>query len=204
MEGLENKLICLTLNNAWQPIGQKTVKEAICSLVSGDFVALDITYFSKNGEIDFSKPKNLNPLSWDDWLALPVREYDFVIHSPKLTVRVPTVIIAKSYSKMPLKRMRLSPESVRLRDRNICQYSGKRLSNDEGSVDHVIPKSLGGKEDWENLVFCDKKINLKKGSKLLSETNLKLIKKPQEPASVPAFLVLNQAKHKDWEHFLIK
>lgn len=204
MEGLENKLICLTLNNAWQPIGQRTVKEAICSLVSGDFFALDITYFLNGDEVDFSKPKDLNPLNWDDWLKLPVREYDFVIHSPKLTVRVPTVIIAKTYSKMPLKRMKLSPENIRIRDRNVCQYSGRKLTSDEGSVDHIVPKFLGGQEVWDNLVFCDKKINLKKGSKHLSETNLKLIKQPQEPTSVPAFLVLNEAKHQDWEHFLIK
>jgi 5-methylcytosine-specific restriction endonuclease McrA len=202
-ENVEDKLICLVLNNAWQPIGQKTVKEAICALVAGDFLAIDVGYFDSSGVFDFSKPKEMNPLSWEDWLNLPVRSFDFFIRSPKLIVRVPTVIISKSYSKMPVKRMKLSAENVRLRDRNICQYSGKKISNTEGSVDHIIPKSSGGGKSWDNLVFCDKKINLKKSNKNLAESGLKLLKQPQEPPTTPVFMLLREARHRDWNHFII-
>jgi len=203
MDKIENKLICLSLNNAWQPIGQKTVKEAICALVAGDFIAIDIQYPIVDGEPDFQNPIHLNPVKWEEWLSLPIRDYDFVIRSTKLTVRVPTVIIALTYSKMPLRKMRLSINNIRIRDKNTCQYTGKKLSTDEGSVDHIKPKCLGGTESWENLVFCDRKINLKKGGKPLKDSGFKLAKQPQEPPLIPAFSVLREAKHKDWKHFII-
>jgi 5-methylcytosine-specific restriction endonuclease McrA len=201
--GIENKLLCLSLNSLWQPIDQKTVRESICSLVSGDFVALDINYSRAGEEYDFSTPIELSPVDWQKWITLPVRPFDFSISSTRLTVRVPTVIVAKNFSKMPLKKMRLSIENVRSRDKNTCQYTGRKLKDGEGNVDHVIPKFLGGTESWENLVFCDKKINARKGRSSINEMGLKLIREPQEPPMIPALFLFRSSKHRDWAHFFI-
>lgn len=201
---VENKLICLSLNSAWQPIGNKTVKEAICDLTGGDYLALDIHYDRLGDSWDFSAACSINPVRWDEWMTLPIRDFDLEIHSPKLTVRVPTVILAKNYSKMPIKRLRISASNIRLRDKNVCQYTGKKLTNGQGNIDHVIPRSKGGEDSWENLVFCDKSINRMKGSKLPKEIGLTLLKKPTEPLPVPAFQLIREALHQDWIHFLIK
>lgn len=205
MFGIENKLICLNLNSAWQPIGCKIVKEAMCDLVGGDYLAIDIQYEKlDNGSYDFSTPKNLNPVLWSEWLNLPVRDFDFFIRSKTLCVRVPTVLITKSYSKMPRRRICLNRENVRIRDKNTCQYTGKILKPEEGNIDHVIPKDKGGAESWENLVFCDKSINAKKGNNLNQDVGLKLIKTPKEPSSLFWTPLLAEDKHCDWKHFLIK
>ena len=67
------------------------------------------------------------------------------------------------------------------RDKYTCVYTGKKLSKEELSVDHVYPKSKGGQDTWENLVTCDKQLNSDKSNKLLSETKLKLRYKPYKP-----------------------
>lgn len=203
MSGVENKLICLNLNSVWQPIGYKMVRDAISDLVGGEYLAINIEYEKIEGGYDFSTPKSLDAISWGEWIKLPIREFDFQINSKTLCVRVPTVLIAKNYSKMPRKRLSLNTDNIRIRDKNACQYTGKILTPEEGSVDHIIPKAKGGKETWENLVFCDKKINLRKGNMLNEEIGLKLIKEPKEPLETPAYALIEE-RHGDWRYFLIK
>lgn len=196
---IENKLICLNLNSSWQPIGYKTVKDSICDLVGGDFLALDIQY----EEGDFSKPTNITPMDWENWISLPIREFDFEISSTKLTVRVPTVLVSKNFATMPLKRMKLSKDNIWKRDNGICQYSNKALKKEDASVDHVMPKCRGGGEGWENLVLCHKDINRMKGKLTPKEAGLKLKKLPKEPLPVPAGLLIKYFNHFDWKHFFI-
>ena len=113
MTGIENKLICLNLNANWQPIGFKTVKDAIVDLCGCDVgekpatLALDIDYnIDDAGDPILTEPKTMNPVSWTEWLSLPVRPWDLSINSAHMKVRVPTVIIAVNFSKMPVKQFK--------------------------------------------------------------------------------------------------
>jgi 5-methylcytosine-specific restriction endonuclease McrA len=199
-----DKNICLCLNSIWQPISTKTVGEAVSDLYAGSYKALDISYEKKpDGNVDFEKPLNMNPLNWEDWVKLDVRDYDLYVRSAKLKIRVPTVLVCQTFSKMPFKRLSLTPENIRKRDNNTCQYTGKKLNSEEGSIDHVIPKSKGGENSWDNMVYCDKKLNTLKGNKSLNEANLKLIKNPAEPKGKPIASTIDKSNHYDWKHFLI-
>lgn len=199
-----DKNICLCLNSIWQPINTKTVGEAVSDLYAGSYKALDISYEKKpDGSVDFEKPLNMNPLDWRDWVKLDVRDYDLYVRSAKLKIRVPTVLVCQTFSKMPFKRLSLTPENIRKRDNNTCQYTGKKLNSEEGSIDHVIPKSKGGENSWDNMVYCDKKLNTLKGNKSLNEANLKLIKNPTEPKGKPIASTIDKSNHYDWKHFLI-
>ena len=113
MSTIANKLICLNLNANWQPIGFKTVKDAIVDLCGGEIdgksssLALDIDYeVLENGEPNLAAPKNMSPVCWTEWLKLPIRPWDLVINSAHMSVRVPTVIIAVNFNKMPVKSFR--------------------------------------------------------------------------------------------------
>ncbi len=68
-------------------------------------------------------------------------------------IRVPTVIVAVNYAKAPKKRPKLCARAIRERDGNRCQYTGRFLRPEEGSLDHVVPRSHGGKDARENLVW---------------------------------------------------
>ncbi len=192
-----NKNICLVLNSNWQPIAIRNVRDSICDLMSENYDAIDVSY-DENGDLSTMMPTN-----WEDWKNLEIREGDYSISSPSITVRVPTILVAKSFSRMTYKSIKLSNDNIRKRDNNICQYTGKRLLYNEGSIDHIIPKSRGGKDTWDNLVLCEKKLNTKKGNKTPEEAGLELINQPVKPKIKPFSAEIEKKQHKDWSHFMI-
>jgi 5-methylcytosine-specific restriction endonuclease McrA len=212
MNNVANKLICLNLNANWQPVGFKTVKDAIVDLCGAESngkpstMALDIEYeLDENGQPIFDEAKSMNPVSWEEWMMLPIRPWDLAINSPTRSIRVPTVIIATNFNKMPIKTFKGKPskDGIWNRDQGICQYTGKKLTKDQSTIDHVIPRSKGGLDTWTNMVVCDKTLNSKKGNKMNSELGLKLKKEPVEPSPTPVSALIREAKHHTWKHFLI-
>jgi 5-methylcytosine-specific restriction endonuclease McrA len=137
-------------------------------------------------------------------MLLPIRSWDLAINSPTRSIRVPTVIIATNFNKMPIKTFKGKPskDGIWNRDQGICQYTGKKLTKDQSTIDHVIPRSKGGLDTWTNMVVCDKTLNSKKGNKLNSEMGLKLRKDPIEPNPMPVSALIREAKHHTWKHFL--
>lgn len=208
MNNIENRAIVLKLNSNWQIVGFGIVADAIIALVAGASVkAIDIQYDTlENGSPDFNSTPNMYPVDWDTWITLPIRPWDFAIHSPKLTIRVPTVVIAKNYHKIPMKTWKGKPsrDAIYIRDGRKCQYTGKVLDKDNATVDHVIPKSHGGPDSWENLVLTSKELNSKKGNHLNEEIGLKLLRQPKAPLPTPVSRLITEAKHQDWKFFIEK
>lgn len=205
MQGIENKRICLCLNKSWQPIGIKSVRDAFSELVNPFCQALNIVYkTNEDSSLDYSQIENIEVLTWLDWINLPVRDCDFSIRTPNLEIRVPTILIASRYKEVPLKTFKLNSNSIFLRDGGVCQYSGKKIDRKDGSIDHVMPKSRGGKDTWDNMVWCDKKINSKKGQNTPEEAGLTLQKKPEKMDPVPFSSYINFNGHVDWGIILNK
>ena len=145
------------------------------------------------------------PKSWDEWITLPIRDQDEAVHTVRGPIRVPTVIVAVNYAKVPKKRPKLCARAIRERDRNRCQYTGRVLHPDEGSLDHVVPRSRGGKDAWENLVWSAKDVNQRKADRLPHEAGLKLLSAPRAPKELPvSVLIRNKAEVEDWKPFLNK
>lgn len=201
----------LSLNSSWLPIGTKTVREGILAMTadsgssSGAAVALDIQYRqNEDGSYDFSEPVAMIPTKWDEWIKLPIRPFDEVIHSARFSIRAPTVVIAVHYSQMPTKSFRPSKKTIYARDKGICQYTGEKLSYGVATLDHIKPKSKGGKDTWENLVLCSPKLNHEKGNKSNKEAGLKLLKQPKAPLPVAAMALITEARVVDWSWFVNK
>jgi len=190
---LENKF-ALVLNNSWVPIGVKNVKDAITSIYeNNDWHIVQVDYVDNEPSIQ--------PVSWSEWIELPIPEYCDAIHTQYLSFRVPTIIISKRYKKIHFKKLRPNLEGVYKRDKGICQYTGKKLNKTNSSIDHVLPKSRGGKDTWDNMVLCDKEVNNSKGSKLPDESGLQLISQPKEPKPITDVDMI-RTRHRDWEIFL--
>jgi 5-methylcytosine-specific restriction endonuclease McrA len=151
----------LVLNRNWIAINSTTVQAALLQLAAGAATALDI-----RGE------NHLVPVRWDDWINLEPLNEDELIHTTNRRIRMPTVIIAVNYDKVKRKRAKFTLANIARRDGNRCQYSGRELSRDEWSMDHVLPKSRGGTDTPDNVVLAHKDVNNRKGNKTPQEAGL--------------------------------
>ena len=128
---------------------------------------------------------------------------DNAVHTVHGAIRVPTVIVAVNYATVPKKRPKLCAKNIRERDGNRCQYTGMLLRPDEGSLDHVLPRSRGGTDTWENLVWSSKEVNTRKGNRLPHEAGLKLLSVPRAPKELPVTaLIRNATASPEWKLFL--
>jgi 5-methylcytosine-specific restriction endonuclease McrA len=211
MTDILNKTIVLVLNRNWQAINTRTPQEAFCMIAANVATALEIELESDSEAESFSfgtrhsafRTRNIRPVTWDQWVTLPIRDGDNAVHTVRGPIRVPTVIVAVNYARVPKKRPKLCAKAIRERDGNRCQYTGKLLRPDEGSLDHVLPRSRGGKDEWGNLVWSDKTVNAKKGNRLPHEAGLRLLTVPRAPKELPVTaLIRNPQSIADWKLFV--
>jgi 5-methylcytosine-specific restriction endonuclease McrA len=187
-----NKTTVLVLNRNWQAIHVKTPAQTFCMLATGAATALDIA-----GSGD------MRPVRWEEWLTLPVRAGDNAVRTVHGGVRIPTVVVLATYTKVPKRRPKFSSRNIWRRDGGTCQYTGRKLAPHEGNVDHVVPRSRGGATSWENCVLAHKEINSRKANRLPHEAGLRLRRQPAAPRELPAtVLITNPHAIRDWEHFL--
>jgi hypothetical protein len=190
----------LKLNANFYPIGTSNWKDTMVDIVSGASYPIDIHYEENESGIDKSKISYMNVIKdFKEWSELPIREYDDYVLGAKSVYRLPSVVICSRFDKIIFKKVIFPTKSnIWRRDNFTCGYTGKKLTRDLLSVDHIIPISKGGKDTWENLVTCDKKLNTWKGSKSLKECGLKLLIKPEKPKNGLVFLTSRE----EWEIFL--
>ena len=134
-----------------------------------------------------------------------VSEYDQVVHSPSLNMRLPSVISLKEYIPAS-RRPAFTRFNVFLRDRFTCQYCGNPFSASELTFDHVIPRSRGGRTNWENVTTACSGCNIDKGNKMPSKNGFYPLEEPRQPTTYqlqengrafpPNFL------HESWADFL--
>lgn len=108
-----------------------------------------------------------------------IAEYDDVVRSPSMEIRIPSVVVLKDYVK-PQKRVAFTRFNLFLRDEFRCQYCG---SKGDLTFDHVVPRARGGVTSWENVVAACSRCNLRKGSKHLHQSGLALRKPPRQPGA---------------------
>jgi len=94
-------------------------------------------------------------------------------------MKMPSVIRLSTYHKIPQRRHDVTRRGILTRDQNTCQYCGKTLSPVKLTIDHVFPRSRGGKDTWENLVACCSPCNRRKDDMTPEEAGMKLLKIPR-------------------------
>jgi len=106
-----------------------------------------------------------------------VAEYDEVVRSPSVTIRIPSVVVLRDFVK-PQKKVAFTRFNLFLRDGFCCQYCGAR---GDLTFDHVVPRALGGITSWENVVAACSRCNLRKGARSLKQVGLRLRRPPGRP-----------------------
>lgn len=194
----------LVLNKSWLAIQVCSVKRAISLVFQGHAKVVDADY---------------NVYDFNDWHEISQQmvetdEGDFIC-SPTIKIRVPRIILLLAYDKLPKRDIAFSRKNILERDNYQCQYCGvkpprgnraealKWLEKNSLSLDHVIPRSKGGKTTWENIVTCCFKCNSKKGSRSLNDLGWKLIQTPTKPKGHPTLNInIKRTGRKEWVNFL--
>lgn len=183
----------LVLNRHWLPVSTITPADAFCHMVAGTAEALRIS------------PDTMITSKWDDWRELPADEGSRSIGTKGGRVLIPTVIVLNRYDGLPMCRPSFGFRALWARDGGRCQYSGRQLAVHEADIDHIMPRSRGGGDSWENCVISDRTINRRKGAKTPSEARLRLIRNPTVPRPVPVtHTIENTYNISDWDTFLVR
>jgi 5-methylcytosine-specific restriction endonuclease McrA len=111
--------------------------------------------------------------------------------------------VLQVYDRFPRARVRFSRQNIYLRDGLTCQYCQQRLPRSELNLDHVIPRSRGGRTTWENVVCSCIACNVRKGGRTPQEAGMRLMKTPTRPRWSPFAKELGgRLLHEDWRPFL--
>jgi 5-methylcytosine-specific restriction endonuclease McrA len=98
-------------------------------------------------------------------------------------IYLPNVIRLRTYRHIPVRLQVVTRKNIYLRDANTCQYCGSKLKSDDLTLDHIIPKSRGGKSSWDNMVACCRVCNSRKDNRTPEEAGMPLLHRPL-PATV--------------------
>jgi len=135
--------------------------------------------------------------------AVVVENDSCVLHSPSMSMPMPSVVRLHHYIKRPLPEVKLSRQSLMERDNYTCQYCGKQSRN--LTVDHFIPRERGGGHRWDNLVACCIDCNNRKGNRTPREAGMGLRRRPKQPRFIPylSFSTMRQALSNEvWRDYL--
>ncbi len=112
---------------------------------------------------------------------------------------LPSVVRLWHYKKVPFKKIMLTRKNILTRDGNRCQYCG--TIKGQMTVDHIVPKTMGGRDTWYNLVCCCARCNNKKGDRVPDQTGMRLQKKPTRPTYI-TFIQRNHRIDDHWKPYL--
>lgn len=178
----------LVLNRNWVAIQTTTVRNALCLLYSGVARAIHTETFETH---DF-----------DSWADLAISRDEPRIHTVRLEIKVPEVILLLSYDKVPRRQVTFSRRNLYRRDRYTCQYCGATPGSAELSIDHLIPRSRGGRTTWTNCVLACVNCNKQKGNRTLVEAGMSLLGSPAVPKWSPYIQIPLYRKRESWEKFI--
>lgn len=160
----------LVLNRSWAAVGTSTLADAITMLFK--------TYKDGTPKARIIDPhQDFALYDWSDWSKLKVEEGKPHIRGVNDTFRIPEIILLSRYDKMFMPKTNFSRRTLYEMYNNQCQYCGDRPGRSELTIDHVLPKSLGGKTTWENCSIACIRCNMQKADRLLKDCRKELVSK---------------------------
>jgi 5-methylcytosine-specific restriction endonuclease McrA len=155
----------------------------------------------------------LRIVSWQkalQWMCLGkvevIEEYDQDIRSVSFVVKAPAVVRFLRMVKPKYKGIRFNRINVYARDNWTCQYCNKKFKTEDLTIDHIIPRSQGGKSTWINCVCCCGTCNKRKADKSLKAANMVLAKEPVQPKQSDVFTITVRIKNRkipeSWKNYI--
>ena len=183
----------LVLNRLWQAVNVCSVRRALGLLFTGN---AQVVYNDEEGSFqtfDFNQ--------WTDFSEVEPEEE--AIATVSFRLRIPRVILLLGYDRCPKQEVKFTRHNIFERDKNTCQYCGKKFERRDLNLDHVVPRDRGGPTTWENIVCSCVPCNTRKGNRTPGESGMRLINKPRKPKWRPFIQVSFGVKtHDSWKHFI--
>jgi hypothetical protein len=150
----------LVLNRNWCAVGLIPLPRAITLLFT------NYSDGEPKARIITPPPKGSYEVwDWSDWASLKPTEGEAGIVSASTIYKIPEVLLLNRYDSIPKQRVNFCRRAIWKRDTYTCQYCGKKPKEDECTLDHIIPKSLGGETSWQNCVLACYKCNSQKANR---------------------------------------
>jgi 5-methylcytosine-specific restriction endonuclease McrA len=178
----------LVLNESWIAIHTVPVKHALRLLFTGAARAV--------------QPETYEVHEFETWADLAVLHDEPCIRTVALRIRVPEVIVLTRYNGLPDPAAVFTRRNLFRRDHNTCQYCGARPGTSELSIDHVLPRSRGGRSTWENCVLACMDCNRRKANRTPDEAGLSLSRRPSKPRWSPLIEIPVARVRQSWERFI--
>ena len=192
----------LVLNKMWMAVRVVDARRAFALLCKGLAEVIRVDDGSYTG-YDFSDWTDLSDARHRLFPSTDGEEPYEWVRTVRMQIAVPKVIRLLGYDKLPRNEVKLNRRNIFARDNNRCQYCGEKFPTSELSLDHIIPRSQGGGESWENLVCCCVKCNTRKGGRTPKQAVMPLIKRPIKPKTNPVLHIrLGSGKYESWKAFL--
>ena len=154
-------------------------------------------------EVARALSENYQTFDFQEWRQLPAEEVQASVGTIRGRIRVPRVIVLVTFDRIPKRHVRYSRVNVFTRDKFTCQYCGVRPPRSELNLDHVVPRSLGGRTTWENVVCSCVDCNRRKGGRTPHQARLRLRRNPARPRWTPLMnLAISSARYEEWRPFL--
>ena len=178
----------LVLNRSYLPIHVTSARRAFSLLYQGIARVVDEQY---------------QTFDFDGWSQLAVAREEEAIGTARGRIRVPRVIVLVAFDRLPKRHVRFSRINLMARDSFQCQYCGDQPTRSELNLDHVVPRALGGRSTWENVVTSCLDCNRRKGGCTPHQAGMRLLRRPARPRWTPLMnLVLSSVRYKEWRPFL--
>jgi len=153
--------------------------------------------------------KPVEIISWEEaflltWLnkAWAAEYSDQWVHSATEAFQIPSIIVLFRYIEEKFFTLPCTRTNIMIRDEKVCQYCLDAFRESELTIDHVIPRSKGGKTIWTNVVMACKPCNQQKRDLLLENTTLKLRSLPKKPSYRSIIKKRLQKSNLQWEEYL--
>ncbi len=177
----------LVLNRSFLPIHITTVRRAFTMIYQGTALAVNGSY---------------ETFDFESWRRVEV-DGEQGVGIPDGSIRVPRVIVLRCYDRVPRRHVRYSRVNIFARDNFTCQYCGTRPHRSKLNLDHVIPRSLGGRTTWENVVCSCIDCNRRKGGRTPTQARLRLHRSPTKPTWTPMLTHIGaRVRYEEWRPFL--
>lgn len=163
-------------------------KQQLILVLNSDYLPVNVTTFKKAYKLVYKGKAQI------------IEEMDDkTIITDKNKFQSPSIIRLIKYVNIPYRKVILSRENIFKRDNHTCAYCG---SNKNLTVDHIYPKSKGGKNEWENLITCCFKCNSDKGDRTLEQSGFKLLYTPTKPHPI-SFMYHSHKNVEKWQPYLM-